>query len=158
METDGVPEAVQFAASMSRLLEQVEAVIDTISGYRAKLFAAGFQPPYVEEMLVDFHRFMMGTMEASVRQSISTGTPQPATHALFDEQVYPTPAGTPVLPRRFVAVLDNGVQFDLDINETPPADAWLDIVKGIAETFGLCVVEVRERFTDDRYDVVWRFK
>ena len=52
METDGVPEAVQFAASMSRLLEQVESVIDGIAGYRAKLREAGFGPGVAAAKLI----------------------------------------------------------------------------------------------------------
>lgn len=152
METDGVPEAVQFAASMSRLLEQVESVIDGIAGYRAKLREAGFESPYVEAMTVDFHRFLMTCLASSALNNV---TREPT--ALFDEQVYPTPAAPPVLPRHFVAVLDTGMEVDLDISETPPAEAWLDIVKGFAETFGLCVVEVRERHPDGCFDVLWKF-
>lgn len=41
------------------LLEQMEALLDTMDGYKAKLLERGYSEAAVEAMVVDFHHTML---------------------------------------------------------------------------------------------------
>lgn len=41
------------------LLEQMEALLDTMDGYKAKLLERGYSESAVEAMVVDFHHTML---------------------------------------------------------------------------------------------------
>jgi hypothetical protein len=138
---------------MSRLLEQVESVIDGIAGYRAKLREAGFESPYVEAMTVDFHRFLMTCLASSALNNV---TREPT--ALFDEQVYPTPACASGTARVTSSPCSTPGWRSIWTSAKPlrRRRGWTSS-KASPRRSGCASSKVRERHPDGCFDVLWKF-